>query len=124
QRVQRTRIMLTRRGALTVLGTAGMGTAVFQRALAARRKAAPVPPQMVAEAEWVAGVTLTPAQREAAVKSLNKFREPMKRVRTIELDNSQRPGLLFSPLTTAASQPDRRGYQVMPSSKPTNLASR
>lgn len=87
--------MLTRRGALTVLGTAGMGTAVFQRALAAKADEGPVTLQMVAEAEWVAGITLTPAQREAAVKSLNKFGAPMTRVRAIELDNSQPPGLVF-----------------------------
>jgi Asp-tRNA(Asn)/Glu-tRNA(Gln) amidotransferase A subunit family amidase len=116
--------MLTRRRALAVLGTAGIGTAVFRRALAAKAVEQPFTPQMVAEAEWVAGITLTPAQREAAVKSLNKFRAPMKRVRTIELDNAQRPGLLFRPLTTPASQPDPRGYQVMPPSKPAEVASR
>ena len=77
--------MLNRRSALSILGTAGIGTAVFQRALAATADDGLVTPQMVAEAEWVAGITLTPAQREAAVKSLNKFGEPMKRVRAIEL---------------------------------------
>jgi Asp-tRNA(Asn)/Glu-tRNA(Gln) amidotransferase A subunit family amidase len=116
--------MLTRRGALTVLGTAGMGTAVFQRALAAKADDGPVTPQMVAEAEWVAGIALTPAQREAAVKSLNKFGEPMKRVRAIELDNSQPPGLLFRPMTTPGSEPDPRGYQVLPPAKPAEVATR
>ena len=116
--------MLTRRRALTVLGTAGMGTAVFQRALAAKADDGLVSPQMVAEAEWVAGITLTPAQREAAVKSLNKFGEPMKRVRAIELDNSQPPGLLFRPLMTAASQPDPRGYRNVPRAKPAEVATR
>src|SRR5262249_6855174 len=81
-------------------------------------------PQMVADAEWVAGITLTPAQREAAVKSLNKFRAPMNRVRKIELDNSRQPGLLFRPLTTPASQPDPRGYQHVSPPKPAAVASR
>ena len=65
--------MLTGRGALTVLGTAGMGTAVSQRALAAKADDGLVTPQMVAEAEWVSEITLTPAQRKAAVKNLNRF---------------------------------------------------
>jgi hypothetical protein len=116
--------MINRRRALKVLGTAGIGTAVFHRPMAAKADDEPVTPQMVAEAEWVAGIILTPAQREAAVKSLNKFSEPMKRVRAIELDNSQLPGLLFRPLTTPASEPDPRGYQVLPPSKPAEVATR
>jgi hypothetical protein len=54
--------MLTRRKALAVLGTAGIGTSVLQRALAAKAASGPFTPQMVAEAEWVAGIALTPAQ--------------------------------------------------------------
>jgi len=116
--------MLTRRRALAILGTAGIGTTVFRRALAAKAGEAPFTPQMLADAEWVAGITLTPAQREAAAKSLNKFRGPMNRVRAIELDNSQQPGLVFRPLTTPASQPDPRGYQNVPRSKQAEVASR
>ena len=48
----------------------------------------------------------------------------MKRVRSIALDNSQQPGLLFRPFTTPASQPDPRGYQVVPRSKPAEVAAR
>jgi Asp-tRNA(Asn)/Glu-tRNA(Gln) amidotransferase A subunit family amidase len=116
--------MITRRKALTVLGTAGFGTAVFRRALAAKAGDGLFTPQMIAEAEWIAGITLTPAQREAAVKSLNEYREPMTRVRAIELDNSQQPGLMFKPLTTPASQPDPRGYQVVPASKLADVVAR
>ena len=58
--------MLTRRRALAILGTAGIGTAVFQRALAAKAAEGLVSPQMIADAEWVAGIKLSPAQREAA----------------------------------------------------------
>jgi Asp-tRNA(Asn)/Glu-tRNA(Gln) amidotransferase A subunit family amidase len=105
--------MLTRRRALAILGTAGIGTSVFQRALAAKAAEGPVSPQMVADAEWVAGIKLTPAQREAAASHLNTHRESMKRIRAIELDNAQRPGLGFTPLTSPASRPDPRGYQVV-----------
>src|SRR6516162_9294895 len=114
--------MLTRRRALAVLGAAGIGTAVFQRALAAKAAEGPVSPQMVADAEWVAGITLTAAQREAAANHLNKYRESTKRIRAIELDNSQRPGLVFTPLTSPASQPDPRGYRVVASPVPVSPA--
>ena len=56
--------MLTRRRALAILGAAGIGTGVFQRALAEKAAEGPISPEKVADAEWVAGITLTPAQRE------------------------------------------------------------
>ena len=114
--------MLTRRRALAILGAAGIGTGVFQRALAAKVGDRPVSPEMIADAEWVAGIKLTPAQREAAANHLNKYRESTKRIRAIELDNSQRPGLVFTPLTSPASRPDPRGYQVVASPMPVSAA--
>jgi Asp-tRNA(Asn)/Glu-tRNA(Gln) amidotransferase A subunit family amidase len=114
--------MLTRRRALAILGAAGIGTGAFQRALAAKAAEGPVSPQMVADAEWVAGIKLKPAQREAAANHLNKYRESLKRIRAIELDNSQRPGLVFTPLTSPASRPDPRGYQVVASPMPVSRA--
>jgi hypothetical protein len=114
--------MLTRRRALAILGAAGIGTGVFQRALAAKAAEGPISPQMIADTEWVAGIKLTAAQREAAANRLNEFRESTKRIRAIELDNSQRPGLNFAPLTSPASQPDPRGYQVVAAPKPISPA--
>ncbi len=110
--------MLTRRRALAILGAAGIGPGVFQRALAAKAVEGPITPPMIADAEWIAGIKLTPAQREAAVKHLNRFRESTKRVRAMELDNAQLPGLSFAPLTSPASQPDPRGYQVVAAPMP------
>jgi len=66
--------MLTRRRALAILGAAGIGSGVFQRALAAKAVDGPVSPEMVADAEWVAGIKLTPAQREATANHLNVSR--------------------------------------------------
>ena len=114
--------MLTRRRALAILGAAGIGTGVFQRALTAKAAEGPVSPQMVEDAEWVAGIRLTPAQREAAANHLNQYRESTTRIRAIELDNSQRPGLVFTPLTSPASRPDPRGYQVVASPMPVSRA--
>src|SRR6476660_6440620 len=85
--------MLSRRSALAVLGTAGIGTAVFQRALAATAGGGPVSSQMVADAEWVAGIKLTDEQRNAVVNAFKWAREDLEHVRAIELDNSLFPGL-------------------------------
>jgi Asp-tRNA(Asn)/Glu-tRNA(Gln) amidotransferase A subunit family amidase len=111
-------IMLNRRSALSILGTAGIGTAVFQRALAAQAGDGPVTREMVADAEWVAGIKLTDAQRETAVNALKWAREDAKRVRSIELDNSLLPGLSFVPFASPAARPDPRGYEVVNSPEP------
>jgi hypothetical protein len=110
--------MLNRRSALAVLGTAGIGTPVFQRALAATAGGGPVSPQMVADAEWVAGIKLTDPQREAVVNAFKFAREDLEHVRPIELDNSLLPGLRFAPFASPASLPDPRGYEVKTSPPP------
>jgi hypothetical protein len=110
--------MLTRRRALAILGATGIGNGVFQWALAAKAADAPVSPEMVADAEWVAGIKRIPGQREAAANHLNEYRESTKRIRAIELDNSPRPGIVLTLLTSPASRPDPRGYQVVASPMP------
>jgi Asp-tRNA(Asn)/Glu-tRNA(Gln) amidotransferase A subunit family amidase len=109
--------MVNRRQALAVLGSAGIGTAVFRRALAAKAVDGPISPEMVADAEWIAGIKLTTAQREAAAKHLNKYLGSLKRIRAVDLDNSQPSALIFRPLATPDSAPDPRGY-VATSPKP------
>jgi Asp-tRNA(Asn)/Glu-tRNA(Gln) amidotransferase A subunit family amidase len=110
--------MLSRRSALAVLGTAGIGTTVFQRALAATAGSGPVSSQMVADAEWVAGIKLTDPQREAIVNAFKWARDDLQHLRPIELDNSLLPGLRFAPFASPASLPDPRGYEVVKSSEP------
>src|SRR5436189_1934047 len=110
--------MLSRRSALAVLGTAGIGTAVFQRALAATAASGPVSLQMIGDAEWVAGIKLTDPQREAVVNAFKWARVDLEHVRPIELDNSLLPGLRFAPFASPASLPDPRGYVVNRSERP------
>jgi Asp-tRNA(Asn)/Glu-tRNA(Gln) amidotransferase A subunit family amidase len=110
--------MLNRRSALSILGTAGIGTAVFQRALAANARAGPVSREMVADAEWVAGIKLTDPQREAVVNAFKWAQPDLEHVRVIDLDNSLLPGLRFAPFASPASLPDPRGYEVKTSPAP------
>ncbi|MBV9514090.1 MAG: amidase [Mycobacteriaceae bacterium] len=79
---------------------------------AATARGGPVSPQMVADAEWVAGIELTAPQREAVVNAFKFERKDLERVRPIELDNSMLPGFRFAPLASPASLPDPRGYEV------------
>jgi Asp-tRNA(Asn)/Glu-tRNA(Gln) amidotransferase A subunit family amidase len=110
--------MINRRRVLKVLGTAGIGTAVFRRAMAAKAADGLVTREMVADAEWVAGIKLSEAQRETAVNALKWAREEAERVRAIEVDNSLLPGLNFIPLASPAARPDPRGYEVVKSPQP------
>ncbi len=110
--------MLTRRRALAILGASGIGAGVFQRALAANAAKGPVSPEMVADAEWVAGIKLTDPQREAVVNAFKFARDDLEHVRAIELDNSLLPALRFAPFASPASLPDPRGYEVKTSSAP------
>jgi Asp-tRNA(Asn)/Glu-tRNA(Gln) amidotransferase A subunit family amidase len=117
--------MLNRRSALAVLGTAGIGTAAFQRALATAAEGGPISSQMVADAEWVAGIQLTDPQREAVTNAFQKFaRADLDKVRRIGLDNAQLPGLRFVPFASPAAHPDPRGYEVKPSPAPLDPVSR
>ena len=110
--------MLNRRSAFSILGTAGIGTAVFQRALAAKALDGPVSRDMVADAEWVAGIKLTDPQREVVVNAFKSAQADAEHVRLIELDNSLLPGLRFAPFASPAALPDPRGYEVKTSRAP------
>src|SRR5258707_798002 len=110
--------MLSRRSALAVLGTAGIGTGGFQRGLAATAGDEAVSPQMVSDAGGGAGIKLADPQREAVVKAFQWAREDLEHVRPIALDNSKLPGLRFVPFASPAALPDPRGYEVKTSPAP------
>jgi Amidase len=95
-----------------------IGTAVFQRALAANVENKPVSREMVANAEWVAGIKPTEPQREAVVNAFKFARADLQHVRPSALDNSQLPGLQFAPFASSASRPDPRGYELKTSPVP------
>ena len=54
-----------RRAVLKGLAALGVGTATFRRALAAQAaQAGPVTPEMIKQAEWIAGLDLTDEERD------------------------------------------------------------
>jgi Asp-tRNA(Asn)/Glu-tRNA(Gln) amidotransferase A subunit family amidase len=89
-----------RREILRVAAAAGVGSAVFTRALTAlAAEAGPggVTPAMIGQAEWVAGIALTDAQRELMAKDLDGLRRDAAALRAVPLDNAVAPALVFRP---------------------------
>jgi Amidase len=97
---------LPRRRVLKVLGSLGVGSAVFRRALAAQvQETGMVTPEMVQQAEWVAGLQLKPEDREAAARGLKQALDGFKKLRAVTLDNSVPPAVLFNPAPCNLTQP-------------------
>jgi Asp-tRNA(Asn)/Glu-tRNA(Gln) amidotransferase A subunit family amidase len=106
---------------LKVLGGMGVGSAVFRRALAAQvQETGTVTPEMIQQAEWVAGLQLKPEDRDAAARGLKQAISGFKKLRAVTLDNSVPPAVLFNPAPgqPTASEPLRRQVQFSETSAP------
>ncbi len=89
----------SRRELFQTLAALGIGSVVFQRALAAQ----PSPPtrtitlEMVKQAEWIAGLQLSEADRRTLVNSLNQQHRGFREMRKVALENSVPVALTFDP---------------------------
>jgi Asp-tRNA(Asn)/Glu-tRNA(Gln) amidotransferase A subunit family amidase len=100
----------TRRHLLQLIAGLGVGTTVFQRALAAEaEKAVTVTAEMVAQAEWVAGFKLAEADRKALAGALTRGLRQQESLRAVPLPNHVPPALVFQPAPTQPPSPGRRG---------------
>jgi Asp-tRNA(Asn)/Glu-tRNA(Gln) amidotransferase A subunit family amidase len=101
----------TRRHLLKTLAALGVGSAVFQRALAAdAEKAVAVTPEMVQQAEWIAGLKLAEADRKTLAGALTRSLRDFETMRAVKLPNSVPPVLAFNPAPwLAPSREGRRG---------------
>ena len=101
----------TRRHLLKALAGLGVGSAVFQRALAAdAEKAVAVTPEMVQQAEWIAGLKLAEDDRKALAGALTRSLRDFEAMRAVKLPNSVAPALAFNPAPwLAPSREGRRG---------------
>jgi Asp-tRNA(Asn)/Glu-tRNA(Gln) amidotransferase A subunit family amidase len=89
---------LSRRQLFQALAAAGVGTAVFQRAVAAEAESAPtITPQLVERAEWVAGIELSEEDRKTVAGILNGWHASFRKLRQVALDNSVPPAVAFHP---------------------------
>lgn len=87
---------LSRRNVLAALAGMGIGTAAFQRALAAQAEAAgKVTPELIQQAEWIAGITITEEDRKAVAGAVERDQRKFDVLRKVDLKNSVPPALSF-----------------------------
>ena len=87
---------INRRSALAALAGLGLGTAAFQRALVAQvEQAGKVTPEMIAQAEWIAGITLTEDQRKAAAGAVQREGQKLDALRKVAVSNAVPPAITF-----------------------------
>jgi Asp-tRNA(Asn)/Glu-tRNA(Gln) amidotransferase A subunit family amidase/Asp-tRNA(Asn)/Glu-tRNA(Gln) amidotransferase C subunit len=87
-----------RRHFLKALTALGVGTAAFQRSLAAQvERAREVTPEMIQQAEWVAGLDLTDEERKATARSLQQLLGSFEALRKVDVGYDVAPALTFNP---------------------------
>jgi Asp-tRNA(Asn)/Glu-tRNA(Gln) amidotransferase A subunit family amidase len=89
---------LSRRDLFAALAAAGFTAPVFQRAVAAQaEKPAPITPDTIKEAEWIAGLKLSEADRKAVAERVNQWQRGFRRLREVKLGNATPFPLVFQP---------------------------
>lgn len=94
--------MPNRRELIAAVAGLGVGSAVFQRALVASaqdeaKKPIGLTPEMVKNAEWVAGIELTDAQRARVTGALTRTLNGMRDAAKVTLGNETLPAIQFNP---------------------------
>src|SRR5688572_25515531 len=88
--------ILSRRRALAALAGLGVGSAVFRRALVAQaQEADKLTPEMIQQAEWIAGITLTDDERKAAAGAIQRQQQKLEALRKVAVTNAVPPALTF-----------------------------
>jgi Asp-tRNA(Asn)/Glu-tRNA(Gln) amidotransferase A subunit family amidase len=87
-----------RRRVLQAITTAGVGSALFGRALVTLAAGKDqVTAGMIREAEWIAGVSFTSADRKLMLDGVNEALRDYAAMRAVALDNAVAPALRFDP---------------------------
>jgi len=103
-----------RRELFAAIAALGIGPVTFQRALAARVADPPKPPttvtaEMVEDAEWISGITLTEDDRKEVARSLTASLRGLTAARAVALTNDVGPAIQFNPAPGAAPYTGPRG---------------
>ena len=102
--------MTDRRDVLKTLAGIGIGSLVFQRALAAEVvKHDKVTPEMIEQAEWVAGLELNEEERLETAAGLRGIVSRINALHTVDIDYGTAPAVHFSPIPGDTSAPSRAG---------------
>lgn len=106
---------INRRTILAALAGAGIGTAAFQRSLAAQaEQAGKVSSDMIEQAEWVAGITLSDEERDAVAGAVERDQRAFETLRKVQLGNSVPPAIAFFAAPPQESGRDLDRSEVRP----------
>ncbi|MFI5459243.1 MAG: amidase [Isosphaerales bacterium] len=109
----------SRRTILKCLAGLGVGTVTFRRALAAQAvQAGTVTPEMIKQAEWIAGLELTEEERASTARSVVRSLRSFADLRKVDVGFDVPPALTFFPTPPRPSGGIRRN-QAQPSETPT-----
>ncbi len=101
----------SRRQLLEGLAALGVGSAVFQRALAAQAGAeGKVTPEMIEQAEWIAGLKLSEEDRKRLAGALTGMVRNFQTMRAVPLPNHVPPALTFQPMLSLPPTSGGRGH--------------
>jgi Asp-tRNA(Asn)/Glu-tRNA(Gln) amidotransferase A subunit family amidase len=115
-----------RREVLRVLAGAGIGSLVFQRALAAQAEAAgSVTAAMIQEAEWIAGIELSDKDRESTAGAVQRACRKHESLRAVKIDYEVPPAVHFyaAPTQRPSHEPVQRTVETIEAAAPLRPAS-
>ena len=108
--------IVNRRAILKGLAALGIGSATFRRALAAQAvEAGKVTPEMVKQAEWIAGLELTDDERKATANSIQRSLKSFEDLRKVPMGYEVPPALAFVPSPGLRAAEGVRRNQASPS---------
>src|SRR5437899_12244212 len=89
---------VSRRRVLKALAGLGVGSVAFQRALAADvAKGGKVTPEMIRDAEWIAGLELSADDRATTAQTIQREVASLRVIREAKVENSVPPAVQFQP---------------------------
>ena len=96
----------TRRKLLKVISAAGVGSAVFGRALRAQvAETGTVTEEMIRQAEWITGMEFSDQERELMLQRVSGNLDQYAELREVPLDPEVPPALAFDPAPWAGNVP-------------------
>jgi Asp-tRNA(Asn)/Glu-tRNA(Gln) amidotransferase A subunit family amidase len=109
---------LRRRTVLKGLAALSVGTVTFRRAVAAQAaQAGAVTPEMIKQAEWIAGLDLTDAERTSTARSVTRSLRAYADLRKVDIGYDVPPALTFFPAPITPVAGVRRNQAVTAETK-------
>ena len=89
---------LRRRAILKGLASLGVGSVTFRRAIAVQAaQAGRVTPEMIKQAEWIAGLDFTEEERTSTARSIEQSLRSFEELRKVDVGYDIPPSLMFFP---------------------------